>query len=311
MLLAWSGLASTAGATTDPIPVRNDPAFVEGAPTARGAWLGWSQNRVGRLHPHTFLVQRGDGPRIRVNARGTRGMCGGIVGHRVIYLQQRRRPSRTVFRILRFDLRTRQRSPLPPAVNRAIDGNLRTFPFGNVSVSGRWLMYTAMTVDVAQGESWGTVVVYDRRTGRPRQITWDNGYDTSVYAGQVSGHYATWVWLDQSGYGDPASKVYRYDTRTGRKVAIPGDAATYQHDPAVSADGTVYFFRTVVGWLPGSATTHELVRQVPGGTAQVVAQIASTEGSAAPHATFVRDRPDGTHVVFFAVNGDVEKVVDG
>jgi hypothetical protein len=66
---------------------------------------------------------------------------------------------------------------------------------------------------------------------------------------------------------------------------------TYQHSPAVSADGTVYVCR-----VPRDGRRQQIVRHVLGRPATVLHRLPAGRGCGD---LFVKDRADGARVVFF------------
>lgn len=313
LVLAAVGDASWA-ATLEPVPVRSNGSVAEGAPTSHGAWVGWVQNSRKSPDHVNFFVQQDGQSRIRVNAAGTQGLGGGIVGRHVYYAQQfrDRRP-----RIDRFDLETGRRTPLPAKVNhhrhtvrlpccgdQAGKSRVLSEVRGDVTASGPWLLYSGYMEELDHGQDvYYTVMLYNRAHHRVRTVDAVMADRDGNWAGQVNGRYATYWSFDAQGDGD----VYRYDTRTGRTVTLPHPAGD-QYDPAVSSDGTVYYFLIADDAPTGGPYTTELVRQRVGAPAEVVTTLT---GETRPGETFVRDRSDGRRVVFFRWNDDVYKVVDG
>jgi hypothetical protein len=303
-------------APVDPIPVKDNASVAEGAPTSHGAWLGWVQNSRRKLDHHNFFVQRGTQARVRVNAAKTQGLGGGILGHHVYYAQQfrDRHPQ-----IVRLDLETGHRRPLPSKVNhyhhtvhlpccggQDDKNHVLSGVRGNVTVSGSWLLYSGYMQDLDHDEyPYYMVMLYNRVKDKLRQLASALSDDVNYYAGQVNGRYATYWSFARYGGSD----VYRYNIRTRRSVALPHGAGGDQYDPAVSSDGTVYYFVTDEDAPSGGPYTTELVRQPIGATAEVVTTLTS-ESRDTPRETYVKDRPNGTRVVFFSWKDDVYKLVD-
>jgi len=117
-MVAFAAVVSLAAASwsapADPVLVKGDPSVLEGVSTAHGAWIGWVQSSSTSTSHDNFFVQRGGQAPVRVNAARTSGLGGGIAGHGVFYVQQfgDRRPQ-----LIRYDLRTGDRAPLPAKVN--------------------------------------------------------------------------------------------------------------------------------------------------------------------------------------------------
>lgn len=297
-------------APSDPVPVKDDPHLVEGVPTSHGAWLGWTQDSRRDASHRNLFVQHGTQAPVRVNAPRTQGLSGGIAGHRMYYVQQYRdrRP-----RLIRFDLDSRDRTPLPPKVNhhrhsvhvswcdhQHDKSHVVSGVRGNATVSGRWILYSGyMEVPGCDVYPYDTVMLYNRVDHQLRTITSDAGDEGVTYAGQVNGRYATYWWFGRYG----GEELYRYDIGTRRTVSIPlPDDSVW--DPGVSSDGTVYYVHNA-GSPDGGPSTYELVRQTVGAPAEVVRTFSTP-----PRELFVRDRRDGSRTVFFSWHDDIYKLVD-
>lgn len=313
-----ASLASTSWAAPGvPILVKDNPGVDEGAPTSNGAWFGWAQARKGKSE-FDFYVQRGTGARVKVNAAKTQGFGGGIVGHSVYYVQKY---LDRVPRIIRFDLKTGQRTPLPAKVNHyrhtahlpCCGGQPDKEPVisgvrGTASVSGPWLLYSGYMAARDRDVLFYTVMLYNRVTHQRRTIALLNSDEAVLHAGQVNGNYATYK--SEQRYG--GSDFYRYNIKTKRSVELsgPDDDVVYQYDPAVSSDGTVYYFQGYDDDSGGPDIT-ELVRRPIGGPAEVVTTLTTAQSSYfPPQSTFVKDRPDGSRVVFFSWKHGIYKIVD-
>jgi hypothetical protein len=314
--LVGSLAAASWAASGDPVLVKHIPpdAF-DAVSTSHGAWFGWAQNSSRDAEHYDFFVQRGDETRVKVNAAKTESRSGGIVGNGVYYAQQfdNRDPQ-----IVRFDLKTGHRTPLPAKVNHYI--HTAHFPFadspktrvlgrarGNVTVSGPWVLYSGFLDRYPDaGMPSYTVMLYNRATHQLRTLAAyqieDNG--PALWAGQVNGNYVTYWSFDGS------SDVYRYNITTKRSVKLSRPASGSQYDPAVSADGTVYYFVTDDNAPSGGPDNTELVRKPVGGPAEVVTTLP-TDSRHIPHGTFVKDRPDGKRIVFVTWKNGFYKYVDG
>lgn len=318
--LAVTGLASASwAATLAPIPVKDKPTVTEIAATAHGAWFGWAQDPDGKPVRHNFYVQRGTGARVKVNAAGTQGLGGAIVGRHVYYVQQFRDHDP---RINLFDLKTGHRSALPSKVNHnrhGRHGRLLDGVRGAVTVSGDWLLYSGFTYPGQFGYRNDTVMLYNRVTHQLRQLSSASTDWHDSFAGQVNGNWVTYLWWDYG--GETTSSVYRYNIKTKKYVELPKTAAdtacdsdplcdpAVQRGPAVSSDGTVYYFRTQSPTSPGGLYTSELVRQLVGGPPEVITTLTG-ESATWPRDTHVTDRANGSRVVFYSWQGDIFKVVD-
>jgi hypothetical protein len=63
-----------------------------------------------------------------------------------------------------------------------------------------------------------------------------SGHGAYAEPGQVSGRYAVWA-----GCPDNFCTVYRYDTRNGSRLRVPGDYQHVAYAPSVAANGDVYY----------------------------------------------------------------------
>lgn len=286
MLHTLLALALAAAAPSGPVPVRDDPHVVERAPASRGAWVGWVKDT-------DYYVQSWSQRPIRMNVRGTHGLGGDISGLHVFYLQQRGDDDP---RIVRFDLGMGRRTALPPRVNHDVRAGRVHGVRGQVTASGKWLLYSGFIEPASDFDypDW-TVMLYNRSTRELRQVAGAMSDWSGFYAGQVNGRYATYWNQDPVG----ASEIYRYDIRTGRSVEVRSAEGGY--DPAVSADGTVYYFVN-----DDSSDATDLVRKQVGSPTEIVTTLT---GAGRPDDTYVRDRADGSHVVFFQWLDDVYKIV--
>ena len=297
--LVSTALASASGAApAEPVPVKTKPTVTEVAPTAHGAWFGWSQNSEAKPDHFDFYVQRGTGARVKVNAPKTQGVDGAIVGHRVYYAQQLgdRAP-----RINRFDLRTGHRTPLLAKVK----GRLSPVVGEDVSVSWPWLLYSGYARSSFGGDR--TVMLYNLVTRKLRTVSSRAMDLNELYARQVNGAYLT---FRNYNYADePAYVVYRYNIETKQYESLrPSEESFGQGEPAVSSDGSVYYFQSDCSGYP---CPEELVRHPVGGPGEVVASLTAEDDESFPVVRFVKDRPDGSRVVYLTLGGDdIYKVVD-
>lgn len=304
VLVVAAATASWA-APGEPVLVKDAPRVVEDVPASHGGWFGWEQHPEGTSEPGDFFVQRGSAARVKVNAARTQGLGGGIVGRSVYYVQKFRDRDP---RINRFDLLTGHRSPLPAKVNHHHRGGLWHGVRGQVSVSGAWLLYGGFIEATSEWDypTW-TVMLYNRVDHSLRTLASAEADSTNYVAGQVNGRYATYWSYERYGGSD----LYRHDIRTRRSVELPqrperGDP----YDPAVSSDGSVYYFQAVEDGPSDGPRATELVRQPIGAPAEVVTTLTNEPGDG-PSGTFVKDRADGSRVVLFSWKGGVYKFVDG
>jgi hypothetical protein len=325
VLVAAAVATASWAAPVEPIPVKDDPNVVETAPAARGPWFGWAQNSQQDPDHYDFYVQRGTEDPVKVNAANTQGLGGDFAGRDVFYVQQfgDRDP-----RINRFDLKSGLRSALPAKVNnyrhtvkhyfgnghkgnRVISG-VR----GDLTVSGPWLLYSGymefLDYDVYR---YDTLMLYNRVTHRLRQIAAVSSDYLHLSAGQVNGKYVTYLKKTSYGTGTGDKSVpYRYNIKTGREVKLASARKSFSWGPSVSSDGTVYYFKS--DDCTTAPCAFDLVRRPIGGHAEVIATLTTQN---APRRTYVKDRPDGSRLVFagsypgngtYYLPGDIYKVVD-
>ena len=300
--------AATSAAVPDTwTPVKDNPKVDELFPSPHGGFFGWAQSTPGNPEHFNFLVERKDGTRVKVNAAGTQGLAGDIVGHSVFYLQQLSdRPPR----IQRYDLKTGKRSPLPAKVNKSRTTIRAVVEYppppagGYLTASGPWLLYGGQRIFDPDSYPLHTVMLYNRVTHELRDVRQVNYEEADLFPGQVNGRYAVWVVADSI---DDSDAIERYDIKTEKiesLVTQEKDGHLVRSGASVSADGTVYYFE-VQYYFEGticdpSDCTYKLMRLAPDGTKTVLATVLQTD--ARPGPTYVKDRPDGSHVVYIALD---------
>lgn len=306
--------APASAATPGVEPVKQDPDVLEAAPTSRGAWFGWLQGRRTMSASTDLYVQRHGEEPVRVNAPGTVAGRGGIAGRHVYFTQRGERRTRVV----RYSLVTGDRSPLPEKVSHrrhvltVRDGRgeeevpVVSGVRGDVSASRTRLLFSGYTYRLDDHDRYDDVVLYDRATQRLRTVARSGYADGDLRAGQVNGDHATWSFFGVDG----GAALYRYDIRTGATATLPQVPGVTQWDPGVSADGTVYYLQSPDDVSNDVPHTYELVRQPLEGPAEVVTTLTPPQPRMPPGETFVRDRPDGSRVVFLSWQDDVHKLVD-
>lgn len=318
-VLLSTSVATAVAAPGDPVPVKNQPGVEETTPTTYGDWLGWVQSTKGDPDRRAMFVQQGDKPRVKVNARLTHALGGGITGHSAFYAQQRviQRPGkRDVLsdrrQIVRLDLETGKRTVLPASVNRyrityggdPQQGAVR----GDVSVSGPWLMFTGRMASRTSDDelSYDTAMLYNRVTHKLRVAgsVWND--ISEMWAGQVNGGYAVMRYYSYA--SEPEAEIQLYDIATRQRIQIgPDDQSPW--GPGVGSDGTAYYFQNGTT-CPDGYCEDQLMREPLDGPPEVVVSLPDEEGMTTPSETFVEDRPDGSRVISFSWNGDIYQVTD-
>jgi hypothetical protein len=240
---------------------------------AADAWLMWSQNSA--AHPRLYSEYVEDnggssgtpGPRIRVNAAGTQGFPGSVLGpglRRLIYQQVRGRQSDLKV----FDTVTHARTNPPVGVNTP------AWEY-RPSASGAWILFGRLKTATHRRKiilfdrfSQQVIVLADRPAGPPEQ-SW-------ATPGQVNGQFAVWSQCTAT-----ACNVWEYDiahaTTTRLPNATPGH---YNYAPSVDATGTVYFAHG--GRTCGGA---RLEKQPLGGPASVILALRTRDVTSSSYAT--------------------------
>jgi hypothetical protein len=195
-------------------------------PSANADYLIWSANT--EAFPdryHAYGRPRGTNDRFRLNPAGTRGYAGGIdPGQNVAVYQQIEGQTSDLYRI---DLATRERDPLPAAVN-----------------SARWewgpRVSDAFYLFARDGAAKTRLFLFDRSAHALEELA---SYDiTSYYAspGAVGERYATW-----SVCGPVTCRAFVRDTETDETRKIPAPDGTARYAPVVDeADSHVYVVRS-------------------------------------------------------------------
>jgi hypothetical protein len=90
------------------------------------------------------------------------------------------------------------------------------------------------------------VLLYNRTTGKLKQLASSSASNGYVYTGQVNGTWATWGRVTPHGQD---VYLYRIGAKTSTLIARPAGVFA-QYDPAVTANGTVYFEQTTAACRP-------------------------------------------------------------
>jgi hypothetical protein len=183
-------------------------------PSANADYLIWTANS--EAFPdryHAYGRPRGTNDGFRLNPSGTRGYAGGLdPGQNVAIYQQIEGSSSDLYRM---NLATRERNPLPPAVNSA------RWEWGpRVSDTFYFFARDAGTST--------TLFLYGRDTQMLEKVA---RYDlTSYYAspGAVGERYATW-----SVCGPVTCRAFVRDTETDETRKIPAPDGTARYAPVV------------------------------------------------------------------------------
>jgi Tol biopolymer transport system component len=130
------------------------------------------------------------------------------------------------------------------------------------------------------------VALTDLVTGRTRVLDSVQGHGAYAEPGQVDGRYAVWA-----GCPDNFCTIYRYDLRSGRRIRVPGDYAHVVFAPSVTANGDIYYGRS----LAYCGAQVRVMHYRPGTPPQVIASLATGFD-------FRFSTTDGRRVLFDRVN---------
>jgi Divergent InlB B-repeat domain len=212
--------------------------------TGTSRWVSWTRSAPGSYHANVMAKRWGSSP-FRVNASGTEGSDGQIVGNKLIYQQYRAR--RNISDLYVFDLQSRSRRKLGAPSTR----HWEYLP----KASEGWLLFVRLNLRTGVRQ----VILMNRRTGGSRVLD-QSGPRGYLQPGQVSGPFA--VWMHLSGGKPSRIHVYRIGTRDHR--VIPSNR--WDWAPSVTPEGTVYFGRT---WKT-CGSSFNLMRMPWGGNTSVV-----------------------------------------
>jgi hypothetical protein len=310
--------SASTGATTpwqggEPRLVQGDKYTESGAPTGyRGALAYITDSRA---HPEriNLWVRAADGTSMRINGPRTSSERGALAGDRVFYSERDNRDH--VLRLMRYDLLRGKRVALPAKVNHRrhsyyfADGGEQpaiSGVRGDVSASAGRVLYSGYTRALSGDGYADTVIVYDLGEQTIRKLAAADGIGGELTAGQIRGDYATYQFFDRYG----GEILYRQDLRTGGVTMLPHPEGVLQWDPAVTADGTVYFIQAPDNRTSDGPWTYDLIRQPLDGPAEVVTTFDSPAHGYPVTDTFVRERADGARVVLVAWQGDIYQVLD-
>lgn len=284
-------------AVLDPEPVKAT-SKPERNPAADGTWFGWE--KVWKDQQSAYYVQRGSHRSVRVTTRSSHWIMGaGVSGKTLVYARAQpvqAGPPLAVFGdVYLYNLSTHHRSRLSRPVNT------RRSEFGP-SLSGRWLLFARRWQDTVQSEQT-RLLLFNRGTGTIRWLASavsDRSCLRGAVAWNLNGPYAVWTKADRC--VDPAVYkivVYHAPSRTRSYI----DGFSEWVEPAVSADGTVYFIKK------GSDGIDELIKQPPGGEPEVLLTSDASLGS-----LVVDDRSKARHIYYtvdYTVDyADIYKIID-
>ena len=278
-------LAVTAQASS-PAPVRasgaNEMLPAAGYDGLTGTeFLTWSQSRPGARSSYDAYFQQHGGPVVKLNDRGV-AWSGDVdvARHLVVYQQARGGDSKIMF----YDWATGRREAAPELVNTAawefhprLQGNYLLF--GRETWQTHPHVYSLQLFNVAEN----TITRLDRIR---------HGYlYGAVIPGQVNGDWVVWekVTDDWS-----VMRVIRYNLVTRAKDIVPVPPGRFDYGPSVTADGTVYFVRSL-----GGCGQNVRIRSLSPEEGATSALVYALPPGATANYTYAEERPDGsTHLLF-------------
>jgi hypothetical protein len=265
------GAAHVFGATTPKPQAVVHTHAAESTVAADGTYLAWAA--APRAHPRrtVVLARRGGGTPIHVSAPGTAGYLGGIDGTTLVYQQISGGRSD----LYSFDLRTKRRVKLS-----AIDTPSWEW---SPSISGNRILFTR---NVGNRR---LMLLYDRTTGKTRQLDSSPLRGVAALTGQISENYAVWSACK------PKCNVIRLDLRTGTRVRIPNPRGLYQYASSVTPTGTVFYVRSG----NGCGIDATLLRYAPGGRPQTLLELPDGVDTGD---TFAQRRNGRTRLLFDRVD---------
>lgn len=284
-LVAWSLIVAVPAYAATEIPVRASKRY-ESVPGANANFLAWT----GRSS--VFAVPLAGRRKFRVNPKGTHALGGGIDATVDVLAYSQSRSFNSDSDIKFFDLNAKTRSNPRRGVNTPRD---ELYP----TISGNELLFTRIA------RATFHVILY---VGTTRRVL-TTSVKGRAFSGQVNGDTA--VYERCSNVNVETCTVYVYDiaAKTTTKLRNPTDR--FQYAPSVSADGTVYFFRSSGGCGGGRA---RLIRHPVAGPEAVIATLPhryDTFGT-----SFAFD-DGGTNVVYYDRlnckrfgDSDIYKVLD-
>lgn len=231
------------------IPVLTTSAR-EQQPAAAPGYLLWGQNSSARPKHYDVFIRPDAGTATKMNRAGSLGWSPGISGTTAIYQEVISGSSDLVF----YDAITGTRSEPPSGVNTK-------YWEWRPSASGDWILFSRRNFS---RHDWEKIILFNTSTHQSITIDQDDSVEPYLAGGQVSGNFAVWTHCTKK------CNVYRYDIDSGDTISIP-NPVTYQYDPAVTADGTVYYVRA--GHHCGQAV--RMIRRDPGGTETTILTLPS------------------------------------
>jgi hypothetical protein len=268
-----TGPMAASQAASTPVSVIATPAddYRPAASSDYIAWVEWT----GRKNI-AYAQARSGGPIVRVNAPGTQGFVGSIVGTTVVYQQYDFESGESD--IYSFDLVTHDR------VKIVVPGRNR-WEY-SPSQSGDWLMFGRY---FSSGNR--RLYITDLVSHEMRLLAETDKPDRALTPGQVNGNYAVFgrsFWGKHSASCD----VFLYDisAEATAKIANPGPKC--QFGPSVDPSGTVFFGRSGFG-----CGKNVSLRQLPVGGS--VSTLVSFPEGRDFYYSYALDNLDGTTDVFY------------
>jgi len=252
--------------------------------------LTWSRSRPGASSSYDAYLQQDGAPVVKLNRRGV-AWSGDVdvAQHLAVYQQARRGDSKIIF----YDWATGERKVAPEPVNTPawefhprFQGNYLLF--GRETWQTRPHVYSLLLFNLADS----TITRLDRIR---------HGYlYGAVIPGQVNGDWVVWErvtddWSDM--------RVIRYNLVTRDKQVVPVRPGRFDYGPSVTADGTVYFVRSL-----GGCGQNVRIRSFTGEEGTTSALVYALPPGTAVNYTYAEARPDGsTHVLFNGLACDLPR----
>ena len=243
------------------------------------SFLAWSQSRPGHRNLYDAYLKKNAEPAVKLNRRG-RGWSGGLdtAAHMAVYQQARNGNSDVIL----YDWATGTRS------KPGLPVNTPKWEY-DPSVSGHWLAFARLNASASPDVR--RLLLYDRdaHTIIGLDTLRANASRGTLVGGQVNGDWV--VWSKVSGGWDTWS-VFRHQISTGQTERVPRPSGRFDYAPSVTADGTMYFFRS--GSVCGNSVG---LRSYD--TAGVTRLLFTLPAGRDAYKSYASDRGDGTVDVFY------------
>lgn len=209
---------------------------------ASATHIAWSANTPQRRGMYNAFVKAWGGNARQVNTPGTIGFAGSIDADVVTYQQIKDQSASDLYQ---YDINAQTRAKYPPKVNT---NNWEYFP----ARQGDWLAF--IRIGTSPKHPYTRIYLYSVTNDTMRLVYDQDTYRPFIDAVQIGGDYIVWQTCIAT------CDVYRYTISSRATTKIP-NPAVFQYGPSVTADGTMYFYRS--GQDCGKGV--KLIRRAPGG----------------------------------------------